>query len=141
MRPFRRACLPYIQPRFRAGYPDCLTGESAPRDAARCARRFFGTFATRTRAARLSDPTQLAGKLFEAGKHLLSAETDGTRFRLIGIGLSDLGNADAADPADLADPDLGRKVGAERAVDRVRAKFGRDMVQRGLSFSPARKDK
>ena len=94
------------------------------------------SFATRTRAARLSDPTQLAGKLFEAGKHLLAHETDGTRFRLIGSGLSDLGNAEAADPADLADPDLGRKAGAERAVDKVRAKFGRDMVQRGLGFSP-----
>ena len=94
------------------------------------------SFATRTRATRLSDPTQLAGKLFEAGKRLLAHEVDGTRFRLIGIGLSDLDDAEAADPADLADPDLTRKAGAERAVDRVRAKFGRDMVQRGLGFSP-----
>ncbi|MFN0263850.1 DNA polymerase IV [Tepidamorphus sp. 3E244] len=92
-------------------------------------------FATRTRAARLADPTQLAGRIYEAGKRLLAQETDGTRYRLIGIGLSDLRDAVEADPTDLADPDLSRKAGAERAVDAVRARFGRDIVQRGLSFA------
>ena len=91
-------------------------------------------FTARTRAARLADPTQLADRLFVAGRQLLEREATGTRFRLIGIGLSDLTGEDGADPADLADPDLTRRMGAERAVDRVREKFGRDMVQRGIAF-------
>ena len=35
----------------------------------------------------LHEPTRLATRLFEAGRELLSKETDGTRYRLIGIGV------------------------------------------------------
>lgn len=93
-------------------------------------------FSTRTRAARLADPTQLASRIFEAGKRLLRQEANGTPFRLIGIGLSDLKPSIEADPLDLADPDITRKASAERAIDKVRARFGRDIVQRGLAFAP-----
>jgi len=91
-------------------------------------------FKIRTRARGLSDPTQLAEKIFAAGRELLARETDGTRFRLIGIGVSDIGEADKADPGDLLDPAGRRKALAERAVDRVREKFGRAAVVRGLAF-------
>src|SRR5262249_48436319 len=57
----------------------------------------------RPRARSLAAPTQLAGKIFAAGRELLARETDGTRFRLIGIGVSALADAAEADPADLID--------------------------------------
>src|SRR5262249_51607476 len=60
-------------------------------------------FRIRTRAQSLSHPTQLAGRIFDAGRDLLARETDGTMFRLIGIGLSALCDADGADFADLMD--------------------------------------
>ena len=41
-------------------------------------------FRIRTRARSLGEPTQLAARIFAAGKDLLARETDGTRFRLIG---------------------------------------------------------
>ena len=58
-------------------------------------------------------------------------EIDGTRYRLLGVGVSALVDADDADPADLID---GRAAIAEHAVDRVRARFGDGAVIRGLAF-------
>jgi DNA polymerase-4 len=91
-------------------------------------------FKIRTRARGLGAPTQLAEKIFGAGRELLARETDGTRFRLIGIGVSEIVEADKADPADLIDQAGRRKALAEHAVDRVREKFGRDAVVRGLAL-------
>jgi DNA polymerase-4 len=88
-------------------------------------------FRIRTRARSLESPTQLAGRIFAAARSLLEREADGTRFRLLGVGLSSLAAADQADPADLVD---GRAAQAEHAVDDVRARFGDDAVIRGLAF-------
>ena len=76
-----------------------------------------------------ADP--LAARIFAAGRELLEREIDGTKFRLIGIGLSSLIDADKADLADLLDH---RSAEAERAVDRLRAKFGDEAVFRGLTL-------
>ena len=91
-------------------------------------------FQTRTRARSLSDPTQLAQRIFDCGRELLGKEIDGTKFRLIGIGVSNLQTAQAADPDDLLDP-RGRKAAtSERTVDTLRAKFGRTAIKRGLAL-------
>jgi DNA polymerase-4 len=87
-----------------------------------------------TRARSLEDPTQLAGKIFAAGRDLLAREINGTRYRLIGIGVSALNEASAADPADLIDHGAERRAAAERAVDRVRGKFGQKSVIKGLAL-------
>jgi DNA polymerase IV len=88
-------------------------------------------FRIRTRARSFNSPTQLANRIFAAGEELLRREADGTRFRLLGVGLSALVAADEADPGDLID---GRSAEAEHAVDRLRARFGDDAVVRGLAF-------
>jgi DNA polymerase IV len=88
-------------------------------------------FRIRTRAQTLERPTQLAARIFAAGRELLERETDGTKFRLIGIGLSSLIDASEADLADLLDH---RTAEAERAIDRLRARFGDEAVFRGLAF-------
>ena len=87
-----------------------------------------------TRARSLEDPTQLAGKIFAAGRELLAREINGTRYRLIGIGVSALNEASATDPVDLIDDGAARRAAAERAVDRVRGKFGQKSVIKGLAF-------
>jgi DNA polymerase-4 len=93
-------------------------------------------FRIRTRARSLMSPTQLARRIFAAARALLEREADGTRFRLLGVGLSAIVDADEADPADLVD---GRAAEAEHAVDRVRARFGDDAVVRGLAFDRSEK--
>jgi DNA polymerase-4 len=92
-------------------------------------------FKTITRARHLADPTLLADKIFAAGVDLLSHETDGRRFRLIGIGVSDLESAALADPQDLIDRSAERRKNAELAIDRLRDKFGKSAVELGLTHA------
>jgi len=92
-------------------------------------------FKLRTRARHLMMPTQLANVLYETGMSLLRPEADGTPFRLIGIGVSGIEAAGGADPTDLIEPQVARKAAAERAMDRVRSKFGRGAVVRGKLYS------
>jgi DNA polymerase IV len=92
-------------------------------------------FRLRTRARHLMMPTQLANVLYEAGMSLLQREADGTPFRLIGIGVSGLDAADGSDPIDLLEPQIARKAAAERAMDRVRSRFGRTAVVRGKLYT------
>jgi DNA polymerase-4 len=91
-------------------------------------------FRLRTRARHLMIPTQLAGVMYESALQLLARETDGTAFRLIGIGLSGLSGADGIDPVDLIEPQIARRAAAERAIDRVRERFGKDAVIRGKLY-------
>ncbi len=91
-------------------------------------------FKTRTRARSLDDPTQLAQKIFAAGRDLLAREADGTRYRLIGIGVSELTEAAKADPRDLIDMRGAAQAAAEHAIDRLRAKFGQAAVVKGLAL-------
>jgi DNA polymerase-4 len=88
-------------------------------------------FRIRTRAYSFAHPTQMAARIFAAGRDLLARETDGTKFRLIGIGVSALAEADGADFTDLIDR---RSAEAEQAMDRLREKFGNDAVVKGLAF-------
>ena len=88
-------------------------------------------FRIRTRARALGHPTQLAARIFAAGRDLLAREVGTTRYRLIGIGVSHLQDAADDDLADLLDR---RTAEAEHAVDRLRAKFGRDAVVKGLAL-------
>ena len=82
-------------------------------------------FKIRTRALSFGARTQLALKIFAAARELLLREIDGTKFRLLGVGVSALADAEEADPADFVDR---RAAEAEHAVDRVRARFGDEAV-------------
>lgn len=88
-------------------------------------------FKIRTRARALGAPTQLASRIFAAARDLLAHEVGATRFRLIGIGVSNLEDAIGDDLADLIDR---RAAEAEHAVDRLRSKFGRNAVVKGLAL-------
>lgn len=88
-------------------------------------------FKIRTRARSLGAPTQLAARIFAAGRDLLKHEVGATRFRLIGIGVSSLEDAVGADLADLLNR---REAQAEHAIDKLRAKFGKAAVVKGLAI-------
>ncbi len=87
-------------------------------------------FKTITRRVSLSSPTQLAQVIFRTAKPMLAKEVNGTSFRLIGVGVSDLTPA-ASDGLDLADPQALKRAQAERAADKARAKFGAAVVTTG----------
>ncbi len=87
-----------------------------------------------TRTRHLSNPTQSAEDTIRVAGPLLTRETDGRTFRLIGIGVHDLGSAGPAVQTDLfgaASPTEGK---VDKALDAVREKFGEDAVRRGRSF-------
>jgi DNA polymerase-4 len=98
-------------------------------------------FQTRTRNAKLANPTHLADRLFRTGRDLLKPEIDGTRYRLIGIGVTGLTEGWRADPDDLLDPDATKRAHAEAAMDLIRARFGNDGVEVGITFAPGEHDK
>jgi DNA polymerase IV len=54
-----------------------------------------------TRSRSLAHPTQRASVIFESIAALIDKEADGRTYRLIGVGVGDLGPAAAADPTDL----------------------------------------
>jgi DNA polymerase IV len=94
-------------------------------------------FRLRTRAQSFGHPTQLAAKIFACGRELLARETNGTKFRLIGIGVSALMPAAGGDIADLIDR---RSADVELAIDQLRARFGDEAVVKGLIFDQKDED-
>jgi len=95
-------------------------------------------FRLRTRSTSLDSPTQLADRIFRTAQAALKRETDGTRFRLLGVGLSNLGPAMGADPSSLIDVTSDKRAAAERAMDKIRAKFGGASVEKGRAFKKPR---
>jgi DNA polymerase-4 len=89
-------------------------------------------FQTITRSRSLPTPTQLAETLYQAGGPLLEKAADGRRFRLIGIGLSDLVDAGQADTPDLFDrAGQERRRTVETTMDGLRAKLGEGAIFKG----------
>ena len=95
-------------------------------------------FRLRTRSASLDAPTQLADRIFRTAQAALKREADGTRFRLLGVGLSNLAPAIGADPTSLIDVVGEKRAAAERAMDKIRAKFGGGSVGTGRAFKKPR---
>lgn len=88
-----------------------------------------------TRRLSLRDATQLADTLYRTARGLFDQVVDQGPFRLIGCGLSDLcPEAEADKSGDLLDPGAGKRSDAERATDKIRAKFGADAIMKGRAL-------
>ena len=88
-----------------------------------------------TRRVTLRDATQMADTLYRATSALFQQVPDGTAYRLIGAGLSDLCAATESDRSgDLLDPNAKKRSEAERASDAIRKKFGADAIIKGRSL-------
>ncbi len=102
-------------------------------------------FRITTRSQSLAWPTQLAETIYQFAVPLLeNAVGDapaGSRFRLIGIGVSTLKPASEADPPDLADPDADQRKRVEHVIDDVRDRLGRDAIARGRGLAATSKVK
>ncbi len=88
-----------------------------------------------TRRHTLPDATQTADRLYREARALYDAARDPGPFRLIGVGLGDLAEADEADRmSDLLDPDAARRRAAERATDAIRRRFGKAAIIKGRAL-------
>jgi DNA polymerase-4 len=92
-------------------------------------------FTTITRRHTLAGPTQTADRIYREGRALFDAAREPGPFRLIGVGISDLTDAAGADQmADLLDPGAAKRSEAERATDKIRARFGKDAIVKGRAL-------
>ncbi len=92
-------------------------------------------FKTLTRRVSLSDPTQLADRIYRTARALFDQLDDPGPFRLIGVGISDLSTGEGADLAgDLLDPDAQQRTKAERATDAIRDRFGTKAIVKGRAL-------
>lgn len=92
-------------------------------------------FQTVTRRHALSDPTQIADRIYRAARALFDHSGLSGPFRLIGVGISDLEPEDQADRSpDLLDPAAAKRAAAERATDAIRARFGAEAIIKGRAL-------
>ena len=89
-------------------------------------------FRQRTRSQSIAASTQLANRIFAIAREMLARETDGTAFRLIGVGVSALKPDAGSDDEDMLNR---RSAHAERAMDQVRKRFGDNAVVRGIAYT------
>lgn len=93
-------------------------------------------FALLTKRTSLSDPTQIADRIYRTARALFDQVGDQGPYRLLGAGISDLsaaeGHADVS--GDLLDPQGGQRAKAERATDAIREKFGPDAILKGRAL-------
>jgi DNA polymerase-4 len=92
-----------------------------------------------TRRRTLPVATQTAHTLFKVGRELLAREADGRPWRLIGIGIADLVEADQAG-ADFFAAEETKALASERSIDAIRARFGKGAVTSARLLKAKRED-
>ena len=88
-----------------------------------------------TRQSQLTDPTQIADRIYRTARDLFDMVGDQGPFRLLGVGLSHLTSDEGADASgDLLDPQAAQRAKAERATDAIRNRFGVDAILKGRAL-------
>lgn len=88
-----------------------------------------------SRRVALTDPTQLADRIYRTARSLFDQVGEKGPYRLLGCGISDLSDASEADKlGDLLDPDAARRSEAERATDAIRDRFGSKAIVKGRTL-------
>jgi DNA polymerase-4 len=86
-----------------------------------------------TRRRTLPFPTQTARTLFTEAREMLQAEVKGQRWRLIGVGISDIVPEEGAG-GDLFGSGESRALSSEKAIDALRTRFGAEAVISGRAL-------
>jgi len=92
-------------------------------------------FRSISRSVSINNPTQMAEILYTQGKSLLKPECNGLKYRLIGIGVSKIFDDQYSDMPDLIDPIKDNKIKTEKAMDKIRDRFGSHIINKGRTFT------
>ena len=88
-----------------------------------------------TRQSQISDPTQIADRIYRTARSLFDTAGSEGPYRLLGVGLSGLADKGGADASgDLFDPQAVLRAEAERATDAIRGRFGPDAIVKGRAL-------
>ncbi len=93
------------------------------------------SFRTISRAISLTGSTQMAETLYENATRLLKEQCDGMEYRLIGIGVSKLVSDQNSDLPDLLDLTNNKSLKTEKTIDKIRNKYGADIINKGRKFT------
>lgn len=92
-------------------------------------------FTLLSRRQSLHDATQIADRIYRTARGMFDQIPGMPSYRLLGAGLSDLVSEDMADrAADLLDPNAETRANAERATDKIRARFGEGAILKGRAL-------
>ena len=88
-----------------------------------------------SRRLSLREPTQIADRIYRTARNLFDQTSHAGSYRLIGVGISNLVSETNTHPTgDLLDPNERNRAKAERATDKIRAKFGSGSIVKGRSL-------
>ena len=87
-----------------------------------------------SRSCTIDEPTQIGELIFQYSKTLLDREDDKIKYRLIGVGISNLKDSELCDLYDLINISKTKNAKIEYAIDDIRNKFGKDLIKKGRSI-------
>lgn len=94
----------------------------------------YSDFTTLTRQQSLKNLTDLDDEIFACAKKLLIDNlTPGREVRLIGVGVSNLN--EPARQLSMFEPDLDRKEDLAAAIDKLKDRYGKDVIKRASSLN------
>jgi DNA polymerase-4 len=94
----------------------------------------YSDFTTLNRQQSLKNLTDLDDEIFDSAKKLLVANLiPGRAVRLIGVGVSNLD--EPARQLSMFDPDSDKKVDLATAIDKLKERFGKDVIKRASSLN------
>lgn len=87
-----------------------------------------------SRSCTIDEPTQIGELIFQNSKTLLDREDEKIKYRLIGVGISNLKDSELCDLYDLINISKTKNAKIEYAIDDIRNKFGKDLIKKGRSI-------
>ena len=87
-----------------------------------------------SRSITIEEPTQIAEIIFQTSKLLLFREIKKNKFRLLGVGLSNLKDSEICDLYDLINTNSNKKKNIEFAIDAIRNRYGVNLIKKGRSI-------
>ena len=87
-----------------------------------------------SRSVTIEEPTQIAEIIFQTSKLLLLREIKKNKFRLLGVGLSNLKDSEICDLYDLINTNNRKEKNIEFAIDTIRNKYGVNLIKKGRSI-------
>ena len=87
-----------------------------------------------SRSITIEEPTQIAEIIFQTSKLLLFREIKKNKFRLLGVGLSNLKDSEICDLYDLINTNSNKEKNIEFAMDSIRDRYGVNLIKKGRSI-------